>query len=391
MASIYSSNFTLSSITDRGYTSHVQRNTVFESKVHQKQDVEPIPITKEIGKHLDKFGLINANARMYEPLTGKFLAPDPYVQAPDYSQSFNRYTYCWNNPVKYSDPSGEIIFTAAALLIPGAQFLLPIAIATDIGWMTGGLRAEMQDKNFWDGAWKGAVVGAIGGSISMIGGAGMPFAYNLLLGTGQGAITGGLDAALWGNDIGEGMLWGAAGGALMTTLTSENLKNAIKGEGFYTNKNVFDRMMQGTSNRDYTCDEILSYFGFEGKFDPTRNNPGAVDIKGNIYYNEVAFEKNYDYLKLVATEENFHKIDLLSGNYSDVNWNDPVEKMINQGIGEHKAKMFLYKNQGLFRNHNHDLVKYINQYGIDAGYYLTEKELFKYKTWHLLYKIPRRW
>jgi RHS repeat-associated protein len=94
-------------ITTRGFTGHVQRNTVFESEVHQKQSVEPIPKTKEIGKHLDKFGLINANARMYEPLTGKFLAPDPYVQAPDYSQSFNRYTYCWNNPVKYSDPSGE--------------------------------------------------------------------------------------------------------------------------------------------------------------------------------------------------------------------------------------------------------------------------------------------
>ncbi|MDD2563985.1 MAG: hypothetical protein PHU27_07215 [Salinivirgaceae bacterium] len=96
-------------ITTRGFTGHVQRNTVFESEVHQKQNVEPIPITKGIGKYLDKFGLINANARMYEPLTGKFLAPDPYVQAPDYSQSFNRYTYCWNNPVKYSDPSGEII------------------------------------------------------------------------------------------------------------------------------------------------------------------------------------------------------------------------------------------------------------------------------------------
>ena len=86
-------------------------------------------------EHLDKFGLINANARMYEPLTGKFLAPDPYVQAPDYSQSFNRYTYCWNNPVKYSDPSGEIIlpllFTDFGYEIQ--KYISPVAVKINIG------------------------------------------------------------------------------------------------------------------------------------------------------------------------------------------------------------------------------------------------------------------
>jgi len=46
-------------ITTRGFTGLVQRNTVFESEVHQKQNVEPIPKTKGIGKHLDYgFGLI---------------------------------------------------------------------------------------------------------------------------------------------------------------------------------------------------------------------------------------------------------------------------------------------------------------------------------------------
>ena len=27
---------------------------------------------------------------------------------PDNSQSFNRYSYCLNNPLKYTDPSGEL-------------------------------------------------------------------------------------------------------------------------------------------------------------------------------------------------------------------------------------------------------------------------------------------
>lgn len=41
-----------------------------------------------------RFGLINMNARLYDPLLGRFLCPDPYVQIPDFMQSFNRYSYC---------------------------------------------------------------------------------------------------------------------------------------------------------------------------------------------------------------------------------------------------------------------------------------------------------
>ena len=60
-------------------------------------------------EHLPEFGLINMNGRMYDPIVGRFLSPDPYVQMPDFSQSFNRYSYCLNNPLIYTDPSGELI------------------------------------------------------------------------------------------------------------------------------------------------------------------------------------------------------------------------------------------------------------------------------------------
>jgi len=43
---------------------------------------------------------------MYDPLIGRFLNADPYVQMPDLSQNYNRYTYCLNNPLKFTDPSG---------------------------------------------------------------------------------------------------------------------------------------------------------------------------------------------------------------------------------------------------------------------------------------------
>jgi len=57
-------------------------------------------------EHLDEFKLINMNGRVYDPLVGRFISPDPFVQLPDYSQSYNRYSYAFNNPLRFSDPSG---------------------------------------------------------------------------------------------------------------------------------------------------------------------------------------------------------------------------------------------------------------------------------------------
>ena len=70
-------------------------------------------------EHCDQFGLINmlseaksrslrasGNGRVYDPLMAMFLSPDNFVQSPDLTQNFNRYTYCLNNPLLYSDPSG---------------------------------------------------------------------------------------------------------------------------------------------------------------------------------------------------------------------------------------------------------------------------------------------
>ncbi|MDP2237042.1 MAG: RHS repeat-associated core domain-containing protein [Bacteroidales bacterium] len=57
-------------------------------------------------EHLPHFGLINMNGRVYDPFLARFLSPDPFVQAPNYSQNYNRYSYAFNNPLKYIDPSG---------------------------------------------------------------------------------------------------------------------------------------------------------------------------------------------------------------------------------------------------------------------------------------------
>jgi RHS repeat-associated protein len=65
--------------TDRGYTEH---------------------------EHLDEMGLIHMNGRVYDPLVGRFMSADPFIQAPYNLKSFNRYSYAWNNPLKIIDPTG---------------------------------------------------------------------------------------------------------------------------------------------------------------------------------------------------------------------------------------------------------------------------------------------
>ena len=66
-------------------------------------------------EHLDELSMINMNGRMYDPRQGRFLSPDPFVQAPSNPQNYNRYSYCLNNPLKYTDPSGEIFWEAVLI------------------------------------------------------------------------------------------------------------------------------------------------------------------------------------------------------------------------------------------------------------------------------------
>ena len=57
-------------------------------------------------EHIDLFEVVNMDGRMYDPVIGRFLSPDPIIQSPDFSQSLNRYAYCLNNPLSLVDPSG---------------------------------------------------------------------------------------------------------------------------------------------------------------------------------------------------------------------------------------------------------------------------------------------
>ncbi len=66
-------------------------------------------------EHIRGVNLINMNGRIYDPLTSSMLSPDNNIQMPDFSQNFNRYAYCLNNPLMYTDPDGNTSFESIVM------------------------------------------------------------------------------------------------------------------------------------------------------------------------------------------------------------------------------------------------------------------------------------
>ena len=110
-------------------------------------------------EHLDRFRIINMNGRLYDPVIARFFSPDPYVQMPDFTQNHNRYSYCFNNPLMYTDPSGEFVISFLVNAIIGWS-------NGENGWkaggnaianhfkIIGGLFTSDKNRNGWGQIWE---------------------------------------------------------------------------------------------------------------------------------------------------------------------------------------------------------------------------------------------
>jgi RHS repeat-associated protein len=80
------------------------------------------------GQELDpETGLYYYGGRYYDAESGRFISPDPFVQAPEEPQNLNRYTYVLNNPVNLVDPNGHFFWIPAVVwvVIEAAMAILP--------------------------------------------------------------------------------------------------------------------------------------------------------------------------------------------------------------------------------------------------------------------------
>ncbi len=108
-------------------------------------------------EHLDNVGLIHMNGRVYDPVLGRFLSPDPLVQAPHNTQSYNRYAYVFNNPLSFVDPSGyqTVCFTSRSEIVAspatGTSVTPGVKMCTEAKDRSSGFERFLQKSLFYVG------------------------------------------------------------------------------------------------------------------------------------------------------------------------------------------------------------------------------------------------
>lgn len=297
-------------------------------------------------EHLDDFDLINLNARLYDPILGRFLSPDPFVQQPDNTQNLNRYAYALNNSFNYMDPSGTAIegfiawgVVAFAAVIGGVVNVAVHAKSTTYVWqdfanfgigflisgissMTGYGIAGLADKAGF--IWGGLIGGLSGAGIAALTSplqtglnnlvAGSPFGRNMgknvttdiLMGFFSGFISGSIQGVLKAKSL--GLSWWDGAKVIpyeygqLSGFNADDFFKTPDVESFcsyYTvandakikdpNFNVhFDRLENdialGKANPRNSIDKVMTYFDLkdEGDFVFQTLNPRGLHEIGNM-------------------------------------------------------------------------------------------------------------
>ncbi len=146
---------------------------------------------------LSEFGIINMNGRLYDPVLGRFFSPDNYIQLPDFAQNFNRYSYCLNNPLKYTDPSGELFGIDDAIIafavFNAARSMMQAAYNGENIWRAGAISILSSIASY-----------GIGQTFGNAGGIGKE-----LLRAGAHGVSNGVFSMLSGGNFGSGFASGA--------------------------------------------------------------------------------------------------------------------------------------------------------------------------------------
>ncbi len=166
---------------------------------------------------LSEFDIINMNQRSlsrYDSVLGRFFSPDNYVQMPDNSQSFNRYSYCLNNPLKYMDPSGNL-FGIDDAIIAFAAFNMASSM----------MQAAFEGKSVWKaGALSLLSSGASYGIGELFKGTAATFG-NELLRAGAHGLASGVISALDGDNFASAFVSGAAASGMGSYAQSVDMIN----------------------------------------------------------------------------------------------------------------------------------------------------------------------
>ena len=280
----------------------------------------------------DEFGLINMNGRVYDPVIARFLSPDGYIQAPGLTQNYNGDIYCLNNPLIYTDPSGELIW-----LIPNIGWSKNGGLNIGITFMVGipgvasaqvGVGYSFESNDFTASIGGTAMFNTVyahystqsGFSVGWSAGISPQIGFPISTNFTSVGVNYNISHDSWSGNISA---WGVDKNgwdfnpSVSLMIYPEHTTNLLRGQGFRSNSGVFDNMMQG----DHSCQEILDYFRFEGTYNPDLKSKryqsedywGATNSEtGEISYGNLAFE-NYSTLYGIYIKESYHAQKIQNG------------------------------------------------------------------------------
>lgn len=133
----------------------------------------------------DDFGLVFAQARLYDPILGLFISPDEIIQDIADVTALNSYAYCAFNPVSVVDPDGYFSFKdVVRVVVNVVKVVLPVVVGVVLTTIAAPLGP--------------VVAGAIGGfgraaTAALLNGSSVSGALKVGL---KGGLSGGLSAGL---------------------------------------------------------------------------------------------------------------------------------------------------------------------------------------------------
>ncbi len=179
---------------------------------------------------LHAMSLVHMGGRVYDPLTARFLSPDPFVQSPDNLQNLNRYSYVLNNPLSMTDPSGFFFKSIGKFLKNNWKTIA----AVGIGIVTAGM-----------GVWGAAILA--GQSVSL------GTAFSAIAGAGGFGLTS-FGAAVAGASFGFGTAFSGtllAGGSVGDAMRAGLKSGAISGIAAFGAFQVGEVLGHATTAQNY--------------------------------------------------------------------------------------------------------------------------------------------
>lgn len=153
-----------------------------------------------------KTNLYDVRLRDYDAAQGRFTGPDPVAASPR-DGFIQNYSYGYNNPLTYTDPSGACWICGGIGAVVGGI----------TGGISGGISAYKDSGGDWSDTFKGAAKSGLQGGMAGLG-AGLAATggiWGMAAGAGAGNAAGGyLNSLIWGedyswSDAGKDFAWGA--------------------------------------------------------------------------------------------------------------------------------------------------------------------------------------